>query len=103
MDILPIELFNKISKNILNFQTLIILKKTCKTFNKIITKINIKIAIFNIIYKKSISKNRNMINVCINSECGIFTWRPCGFNNKFNLYNPYCYRCAHQYCFIFNN
>ena len=103
MDTLPNELVDKISNYVLNFKTLIILKKTCKTFNQIITKTKIKIAIFNIIYKKSISKNRKTINICINSECGIFTWRPCGFNNKFNLYNPYCYRCAHQYYSIFNN
>ena len=105
MDTLPNELVDKISNYVLNFKTLIILKKTCKTFNKTVTKMKIKIAIFNIIYKKSISKNRKTINICINSECGPFSWRPCGFDNKSKLYTPYCYNCAIQnyspYYYIF--
>jgi hypothetical protein len=100
MDILPDDLLNKISKNVLNFQNLKNLKQTCKTFNKIITKFKIKILIFNILYKKSISYTGKTIDTCVNSGCseyGDLTWKPCGFNPKGTMYIPYCFKCANNF------
>lgn len=97
MDILPNDLFIKISKSVSNFKDLKNLKQTCKTFNNIITKMNIKIKIFDVLYKKSISKNRKINSICINNNCGIFIWKPIKYKNKFNLYIPYCYSCSMKY------
>ena len=97
MNFLPDDLLFKISKSVSNFKDLNNLKKTCKTFNTVITKFNIKIKIFDILYKKSISKNRKINSICINSNCDVFVWKSIKFNNNLNLYIPYCHSCSKKY------
>ena len=79
------------------FKILTILKKTCKTFNQIITKLKIKILKFNIIYKKSISINRITINICVNTNCSNFSWNPYKFYYNGTIYIPYCFNCAKKW------
>ena len=100
MNSLPNELYEQISKHIIQYTDKISLKKVSKIFNSAVKKISIQISLFETLYNKP----KIELKFCANAECGPFDWKPVGVNykleifykNQKKIYYPYCYKCCHK-------